>query len=186
MSISPDNIPTQDLEYLRAAAEDLDNGNAIRTDTGILVMISSEPEQNLWLHGSRPLAALAEQAQAGGETSFFVQSSDITHGRPFKVPACAAYTASRGEKPGPEHPQELTITQYPDLERPGAIHAYGVTEATFQRIRTELDVFKRDDVDDEVILDVNGWDDEQLAPLWEILKRELDHLPTHILFYVNQ
>ncbi|WP_372997630.1 hypothetical protein [Marinobacter sp.] len=184
MSINPDNLPTQDLEYLRAAAEDLDNDNAIRTDTGILVLISEDSESNLWIHGSQPLAALAERAQAGGENSFFVQSSDITHGRPFKIPATAAYT-NRGKTSGSEHPQELTITQYPILERPGAIHAYGVTGGTFQRIRTELDVFKRDDVDDEVILDVNGWDEEQLAPLWDILKREIDELPTHFLFYVS-
>ena len=186
MSIDPNTLPTQDLEYLRAAAEDLDNDNAIRTDTGILVLISDDPESNLWLYGSRPLAALAEQAQAGGEKSFFVQSCDTTHANRFKVPAPAAYTAQRGEKPDAAQAEELTITQEPDAERPGIIHPYGVTTATFQRLCAELDVFKRDDVVDEVILDVNGWDDEQLAPLWDILKRELDDLPSHLLFYVNQ
>jgi len=76
------------------------------------------------------------------------------------------------------------ITDQYDETNSGRIEAYGVTPATFERIWTEFDAFTRGDVRDELILDINGWDEKQLEPLWDVLAKTLNDVPPYFLFYI--
>jgi hypothetical protein len=65
-----------------------------------------------------------------------------------------------------------------------SVTSCGVSVATFQKLNRTFDLFTRCDVKTEVILDLQGWDDEQLAMVWGVLNQELPEYGDFLYFYI--
>jgi len=76
MKISADRLSQRDIDYLSAAADDPEQLNALRMAGSIHITIGSNPEDNLWMHGSTDLGQLLKDAQSLNYHHIFVMPSD--------------------------------------------------------------------------------------------------------------
>jgi hypothetical protein len=65
-----------------------------------------------------------------------------------------------------------------------SVTSCGVTPGIFKQLNRTFDMYTRCDIQDETILDVQGWDSEQLSCVWDALHQELPEHGDFLYFYV--
>lgn len=69
---APDSLPGEDLEYLKAAAADADTRCVQEVAGRLHIQVSSNPEENLYLYGTKSLKAMFEAVQEMEASAFSI------------------------------------------------------------------------------------------------------------------